>query len=146
MKLNVLYRNGVLAPCYNEDYEKAKSLPQNTPLSASFQTYRNPDFNRKYHALINRAWEVMNEQQTSFFGARGKEAFRKSMQVTAGFYDPVYNFSTKQWQQVPRSTSFENMEEDEFNELYNGVYDAIRALFTNSSMTEDEFDAVFCDF
>lgn len=146
MKLNVIYRNGVFVPCYDEDYEKAKKVPQGVPVSASFKAYRNPDFNRKYHTLIDRAWEVMNERQTAFFGVGGKEAFRKAMQVTAGYYEPVFNFSTKQWQQVPRSTSFETMNEDEFQELYSGVYDAIRALLTNSSLSENEFDAIFADF
>lgn len=146
MKLNVIYRNGVFVPCYDTDYEKARKVPQGIPVSASFKTYRNPDFNRKYHTLIDRAWEVMNERQTKFFGSGGKEAFRKAMQITAGYYEPVFNFTTNQWQQVPRSTSFETMEEEEFQQLYTGVYDAIRQLLTNSTMTDSEFDAVFADF
>ena len=146
MKLNVIYRNGVFVPCYDTDYEKAKKLPQNEPLRASFSLERNLEFNRKYHKLIDRAWDVMNERQVMFFGTHGKEAFRKSMQITAGFYDPVYNFTTKQWQQIPTSTAFDVMEEDDFKNLYNGVYDAIRALLTNSTMSDVEFDAIFEGF
>ena len=146
MNLNLILRNGVFVPCYEEDFERAKSLKRDTTYKCSISTIRNPEFNKKYHAMINRAWDCLNEEQTRFFGAMGKDAFRKSMEITAGFYEPVFSFDTKTWQKAPKSTSFSAMSEEEFQELYKGVYDAIRALLTNKYMSDNEFDAIFEGF
>lgn len=147
MKIKLIYRNGVFVPCYDEDYQAAHTLKQNTVFQCNIKEIRNLDFNRKYHTLIDRAWNCLNEKQIAFFGERGKEAFRKSMEITAGFYEPVFDFTNnKGWNKAPRSTAFDKMSESEFQELYNGVYDAIRSLLTNGSMTEQQFDAVFDGF
>ena len=139
-------RNGVFIPCYDTDYDKAKQIKEGIPLACNIRKQRNATFNAKYHKLIDRAWDCLNEQQIAFFGSRGKEAFRKSMEVTAGFYEPIYNFDDKKWQKAPISTSFDRMTEEEFQEVYTGVYDAIRALLTNKSLSEETFDTIFENF
>lgn len=146
MNIKLIKRNNVFVPCYDEDYDTAKKLKENTPYIANVKFLRNADLNKKYHTLIDRAWNCLNEKQTAFFGANGKEAFRKSMEITAGFFEPVFSFDTKTWHQMPKSTSFDSMEEDEFEMLYSGVYDCIRTLLTNKSMSEAEFDAAFDGF
>ena len=146
MNINVIYRNGVFVPCYDEDYEKAKKLKHNIPLSIKVSTLRNPELNKKYHTLINRAWNCFDESQTAFFGEGGKEAFRKSMEVTAGFFEPMFSFNEKEWHKAPKSTAFDKMSEEEFEELYARVYDAIRALLTRKTLTDQQFDTIFEGF
>ena len=38
------------------------------------------------------------------------------------------------------------MEQHEFDELFNGVLDVLRIVFTRKIMSDDEFDAIFGTF
>lgn len=142
MKIQCCKRNGIFIPAFDTDYEKMKSLKEGV-YNVSVSNARNVEFNAKYHKLIDTAWNALTEEQTKFFGTRGKEAFRKSMEITAGYYEPLFDFCSKEWHRAPISTAFDAMDESEFRELYDGVYDSIRALLTNKSMTQEMFDTIF---
>lgn len=144
MKINVILRNGVFVPCYEEDYEKAKKLQKGIMLTCTIRLQRNARLNRKYHLLIKRAWDCLNEQQTAFFGTI--TAFRKSLEVTAGYYEPVYSVHDKEWQKANKSTSFSEMKEEEFEQLYSDVLDVIYKLLTNKTLSDKEFEAIFEGF
>lgn len=102
--------------------------------------------NALYHKIIDIAWDCLDESQEGFFGKRGKNAFRKSLEITAGFFEPVYNLQTGEFIKAPLSTSFDSMEQPEFDELFNGVLDILRMVFTRKIMSDDEFDAIFGTF
>lgn len=123
---------------YDEDYDEKKKLKIGETYEAEIRLPRNLKFHRKYFSLLRCAWEYLNEKQQEFF-ENDMEVFRKSLEVTAGWCEPIYNLKTESWVHAPKSISFRKMKEEEFNALYNNVRDILlRAILPNISQEEFE--------
>ena len=60
MKLNVINTSrGLLIPETDEDYEKKGTLQIGKTYSVDVRLVRNPDFHRKYFAMLNCAWSLL---------------------------------------------------------------------------------------
>lgn len=136
MKLRLLNTAAGLKPMYDEDYDEKKKLKTGEVYVATITLDRNPDFHRKLFALIKTAWEFLPERQTN--GFRTIENFRKYLTVAAGFCDVYYHPRLKEWVEIPKSWSFEKMDNAEFEDLYNKVLDVVLNLVGNF-VSEDEF-------
>ena len=136
MKLKLLNTASGLKPMYDEDYDEKRKLKLGQVYTATITLDRNPDFHRKMFALINAAWECLPERQTE--GFRTMENFRKYVTVAAGFCDLYYHPRLKEWVEIPRSWSFEKMDNAEFEDLYNKVLDVILKL-VSKFVSEEEF-------
>lgn len=137
MKLNLYNTPSGLKPCYDEDFDEKKKLKIGETYVAEVKLARNPQFHKKYFALINLAWEYLPERQTEGF-RNNKELFRKYCEVAAGFCDPFYSPSRREWVEIPRSISFGSMDEAEFSDLYEKVKDVIFGII-GRYVTEEEF-------
>lgn len=137
MKLNLLNTSRGLIPCYDDDFEEKKKLKVGQEYVAEVKLCRNPAFHRKYFSLIGLAWDYLPERTSK--GFRSKEAFRKYVEVAAGYYEPFYSPTRREWIEVPRSISFGSMDEAEFSELYNRVKDVIFTII-GPYITEEEFE------
>ena len=91
---------------------------------------RNPDFHRKVFAFFHFCfahWRGDNEFQSE---AKQFEVFRNHMTVLAGYYDEYVGID-HQVRIEAKSLSFGQMEQDEFEELYNALIQvAMTKLFT----------------
>lgn len=142
MKLLLLNTRQGLKPMYDEDYDEKKKLKIDEVYEAEIRQPRNLKFHRKYFALLRCAWEYLNEQQQSFF-KNDLEVFRKSLEVTAGWCEPLFDLEQQTWFHAPKSISFEKMKESEFETLYNNVRDILfQAILTNISKEEFERNLV----
>jgi hypothetical protein len=142
MKLLLLNTREGLKPCYDEDYEEKKKLKIGEIYEAEIRLPRNLKFLRKYFALLRCSWEYLNEKQQEFF-KNNLEVYRKSLEVTAGWCEPIYDFEQETWIYAPKSISFRSMKEEEFNQLYNNVRDILfNSLIPNISQEEFERNLV----
>ena len=142
MKLLLKNTREGLKPMYDDDYDEKKKLKIGEVYEATIKQPRNLSFHRKYFALLRCSWEYLNEQQQSFF-KNDLEVFRKSLEVTAGWCEPLYNIHSNEWFHAPKSISFEKMNETEFNTLYNNVRDILfNAIIPNISKEEFERNLV----
>lgn len=132
-----------LVPCGDDDYEQKRKLKVGQTYNVEIRIVRNVDFHRKYFALISYAWEFLNEQETAAFGT--KEGFRKSVEITAGHYEPLYDLETQSFVHVPKSISFGSMDNAEFSELYGRVKDVIFSII-GGRVSETEFERLLIDF
>lgn len=138
MKLFLHNTREGLKPMYDEDYDEKKKLKIGEVYEAEIRLPRNLRFHRKYWALLRCSWEYLNERQQEFF-KNDIEVFRKSLEVTAGWCEPLYDLETQSWYHAPKSISFEKMKEEEFSILYNNVRDILfRAIIPNISQEEFE--------
>lgn len=125
-----------LKPMYDEDYEAKKKLRLGVVYTADVKLARNYEFLKKYMVLIKTAWEYLNEGQCAFFG-NNVNTFRKTLEVTAGFFEPVYDLTGGTWHKAPRSIAFDKMTEDEFHDVYERVKDVIfKCFLTNIDVYE----------
>ena len=133
-----------LKPMYDEDYDSKKMLKVGAVYEATIKEMRNVAFHRKYFSLINLAWEYLNEQQRTFF-KDDVNAFRKTVEVAAGHYEPVYSVARHSWLEVPKSIAFDKLSESDFEQLYEKVKSVIFRTFIPDSV-KDEFEYVLKDF
>lgn len=131
-------RTVALMPAHGNDEEEMKKLPKGQPLRVKITRIRNLDHHRKYFALLNYAfdvWEppalsgtdmqravkldIMPEDVTKNF-----DRFRKDIAILAGFYETVVRVNGE-LRIEPKSISFANMDQDEFDVLYEKTIDVI---------------------
>lgn len=133
-----------LKPMYDEDYDSKKMLKVGAVYEATIKEMRNVAFHRKYFSLINLAWEYLDEHQRAFF-KEDVNAFRKTVEVAAGHYEPVYSVARQSWLEVPKSIAFDKLSESDFEQLYEKVKNVIFNMFIPQA-NRDEFEYVLKDF
>lgn len=144
MKLLLLNTREGLKPMYDEDYDEKKKLKIGEIYEAEIKLPRNLRFHRKYFGLIRCAWEYLNEKQQDFF-KNNLEVFRKSLEVAAGWCEPLYDLETQELYHAPKSISFEKMKEDEFSILYNNVRDILFKIIL-PNISKEEFERNLVNF
>ena len=152
--MKLFLRNTVhgLVPLYDEDFDEKKKLVIGREYKADIKLARNIMFHRKYFGMLDAAWYLLKEQQRMAFSrgvlseSFGKEAFRKSVQITAGFYEPIYDGKEKRWQKSHKSIAFDHMDETEFEKLYHAVYDTVMDILAANGTKKEQFDAMIDNF
>lgn len=143
MKLNLLCTQHGLVPMYDEDYDLKKRLKIGQTYVADVKVARNVGFHRKYWALLNAAWSLLPERTSN--GFRSLEGFRSYVIVAAGFYELYFNPRLKEFVEVPKSISFEKMDEVEFGELYDRSKDVIWSII-GRYVSEEDFERCLINF
>lgn len=144
MELYLLNTVEGFKPLYDADYDNKKKLKIGQTYKAKIVLVRNLNFHRKYFSLINTAWAYQSEAREEFFH-HDVECFRKTVEVAAGCCDRVYSLSRKEWMDVPKSISFEKMDEIEFRDLYERVKDVLFKTFL-THISEEEFMSNLMNF
>lgn len=126
-----------LVPNTDYDHNEKRSLKIGQVYKVQVKQVRNYQFHKKYFALINCAWAYLDENQTRFY-KDNINAFRKTVEITAGHYELVYSVDRSEFVECPKSISFDNTSEIEFRELYDRVKDVLFSVFLGS-VSEDEF-------
>ena len=143
MKLTCINTAHGLVPMYDEDFDEKKKLTVGQAYECDVKVLRNIRFHRKAFALLNAAWSLMNEHQQA--GWRSKDGFRNYLTVAAGHYDVYFNQRLNAFVELPRSWSFDKMDDAEFSALYDRMKDVIFAVLGNR-VTEEVFDKVLANF
>jgi hypothetical protein len=111
---------------------------------ADFKRVRNYKFHKKYFALLDFAFEQWEPRgNLTYKGmpvAKNKDRFRKDLIILAGFYESTVNIRSEVRLEA-KSISFAQMDEIEFEALYNETINVIlqRVL---TKYTRDDLDAV----
>ena len=142
MKINLVKQGFSLYPATDEDADTLKRMRRAEVYHCEIKAARNYNFHKKYFALINTAWEYLNEKQEEKF--KTKLRFRKSLEKEAGYYDTIPDLNGGADIEQVKSIAFDEMDELTFAELYDGVKTAIFMVIKNVS--EDEFMANLIDF
>lgn len=90
---------------------------------------RNGKFHRKFFAMLQLGFEAWapERKHKSYKGLpvqKNFERFRADVLIAAGFYEQTFGLDGK-LKLEPLSISFANMEEPEFNQVYNAVLDVL---------------------
>ena len=125
-----------LKPIDEDSEENLKKLKFGLVQKFTVKKARNYELHKKYFSLISCAWEYLREPQQTFFN-HNKEVFRKTCEVSAGHCDKVYSIKLKDWVDVPKSISFDKMDEFEFRELYDSLKRVIFDIFLSHISYED---------
>lgn len=142
-----------LVPAHQSDVEAIKTLPRQQPVKVKVTRIRNVNHHRKYFALLNYAfdvWEPGNsimESAVSMKVMSGEleieknfDRFRKDIAILAGFYIATYRTDNTVRIEA-KSISFANMDQAEFEQLYDKTIDVI-IKYVLRNYTVDELRAV----
>ena len=144
MKLYLIKTNEGFKCCTDQDQEVRRKLKLGQVYEVSIKVARNYKFHKKYFALINLTWEYQNENIQQLYN-NNIEAFRKTIEIAAGHFEPIWNIKANEWQQAPKSISFATMDNLEFQTLYDNVKNVIYELYLNG-ISEEEFNKVLESF
>lgn len=144
MKINLVVTSEGFRCAADEDFEKKKTLKRGSVIECTVKEFRNYQFHKLYFAMINLSWEYLTEQQREFFHD-SVDAFRKTCEVAAGHYEPVYSVARQAWLEVPKSIAFDKLDEAGFHELYERVKTVIFQTFI-PSINLDEFELELRNF
>ena len=110
--------NNLLKPAFDEDLEHFKKLPKDGYFEIKYTKRRNVRFHRKFFALLKIAFENQSDY-------RLMEDLRRDLTITSGHYEEVVNKITGEVYKIAKSISFSNMDESEFNQIYNDVKEVV---------------------
>lgn len=105
-----------------------------TRIRCKISKQRNPDFHRKFFALLNVGFRYWVPGEISCkFGQPEKnfDQFRSDVVILAGYFDVAIRLdgSTRV---TPKSISFGKMDQSEFEKLYSAVIDVLlKSIFVN---------------
>lgn len=145
MKIKVQNTIHGLIPLYDEDYDEKKKLKLGATYEVSVKLTRNLQFHRKYFKLLTLAWEFQNEVTTEEFFQNSFEKFRKTVEIAAGICDTIYSIERREFIDIPKSISFDQMDEAEFRNVYNRVKDVLYKVFLRRISIE-EFEKQLINF
>lgn len=128
MKLNLVCTSDGFKVADDTDYEQKRRLKIGKTYEVTIRELRNYLFLKKYFALINCAWDCLNEGQQDFFH-NDRDCFRKTAEVAAGHCERVYSLTRREWLEVPLSIAFDKLDETQFSSLYERVKDVIYTSF-----------------
>ena len=101
---------------------------------ADIKIARNYGNHKRFFDFLNATYD-MQDFYTSL------EAYRRWITVAAGWFDIMY-YPDGTTQLIPKSISFENMGEDEFNQLFSAAIDAFLAEYGNGLTENDVLQAI----
>lgn len=128
-----------LLPAHQSDLEQINKLPAHQPLRVKVTRIRNVDHHRKWWALVNYAYDLW-EPPDEFLGEKNLDRFRKDLIILCGFYEKHWRLDGT-LRIEPRSISFSNMEQEEFDELYDRTVNVIIS-YVLKNYTPTELDRV----
>ena len=119
---------GFLVPADEESQEALAKVKPGKVIHGKFHQMRNPDFHRKFFALLRFLydhWQPGELQSSKFKGIRPQKSFdrfRKDIVILAGFYESSWRLDGSVRIEA-KDISFGRMPEEEFEELYQRVID-----------------------
>lgn len=127
---------GLLLPAFDTEAERLERFKSGFIFPVEIKQTRNPGFHGKVFSFLQFCFEHWSADQTD---ARFKtsaaqfDTFRKNLTVLAGYRDITFTIDGRT-RVEPKSLSFANMEQGEFEECYSALINAaIQHIFGNTS-------------
>ena len=144
MKLSLLKTITGLIPADPESEEQYRKLKQGGVVTAEIKQIRNPQFLRKYFALLNLGfdqWEPDKIDCKHGVPQKNFDRFRKDVAILCGHYHLVIRLNGEVRIEAD-SISFANMTEETFEKLYNSTINVFLKHIYDSEMTREKIENI----
>ncbi|HGF7373654.1 TPA: DUF1367 family protein [Vibrio cholerae] len=125
--LNLVKDMGGLKPLGTDDADLMRKIPLGSLIECEYSKKRNPQFHRKFFALLNLGfeyWSPPEKQWKGFKAVKNFDVFREQITILAGFREVTYNLDGSVKVKA-KSISFASMDDSEFEQVYTKVLDVI---------------------
>ena len=134
---------GVFRPANQSDYDSVSRIKNGALVHAEVKQPRNPYFHRKFYAMLNFAFDYWEPEPIEYNGElltpeKNFDRFRKDVTILAGYRVMTVNIKNEARYEAI-SISFASMDETEFAELYQAVFNVLwrMVLFKTQGMTPE---------
>lgn len=142
--LNLVKDMGGFKPLGTDDTDLMRKIPLGSLIECEYSKKRNPQFHRKFFALLNLGFEYWSPQENEWRGfkaVKNFEVYREQVTILAGFREVTFNLDGSVKVKA-KSISFAKMDDTEFQELYSKVLDVIwnkilNTVFENKQQLEN---------
>ena len=124
----------------DDDYEMKRNLQLGKVYACTVKDSRNYKFHKLYFSLIRCAWDLLPGVVQEELFHNEERGFRKAMEVTAGYYDLIYNIHRQEWMEAPKSIAYSELGEADFHTLYERVKDAVYDFLAKQGIDTDTID------
>ncbi len=121
----LIKRHGCLIPASESDVEKLATLTEGVMYRAEIVKPRNYKFLQKFFVLLDVLFNIFEPPKKEYKGipaVKNRTRFRHDLTISIGYYEMVYKINGDMVAQA-KSISFANMEEVEFDGVYNRTID-----------------------
>ena len=126
---------GLFVPAFDTDVERVEKFKAGGMYPVEIKQSRNPDFHRKVFQFFQFCFQHWSADKTdSRFKSNAAQfdTFRKNLTVLAGYKEVTFTIDGRA-RVEPKSLSFGNMEQTEFEECYSALINAaIKHIFGNT--------------
>ena len=126
-----------------EDFKKSLKLKPGDGISIKTWKARNLDFHKKFFALLNATIYFLPEEE-KYDRFKNVDFLRKELMLMIGNADLHVTMEGEQVL-IPNSISFENMDDNEFQNIYSLTVDAILKYFLHH-LTQKQFEDHILEF
>lgn len=133
---------GALIPTDPQGIEYVAKLKLGAGVTAKVKKHNNPAFHRKMFALFNLAFDAWEPGALEYKGRpveKNFDQFRKDLTILAGYYETTISLKGDV-RLTAKSLSFDNMDHDEREAVFNSVINVVLAKILTST-TRDDLDA-----
>jgi len=112
--------NGSLAPANQVDLDILQPIKIGSLIEADIKQPRNPQFHRKFFAMLNFAFDYFEPKGGEWNGIQARKnfgRFRKDILILAGYHEVTYNIKGEVRVEA-ESISFGSMDETRFEKVY----------------------------
>lgn len=133
---------GLLSPANQVDADTLEKVKNGALLYGDFKQPRNPQFHRRFFAMLNFGFEYWECPEAEYKGMKAEknfDRFRKDVLILAGFRKVVTNIKGEVRVEA-ESISFSKMDETEFSVVYRKCFDVVWRLVLSrvSGLTEEQ--------
>lgn len=142
MKITVIKKGFSLLPAYEDDMEVLRQMPEGEAITLDYKKSRNPGHHRKLFVLLRVVAENMPEHMEEQYGSTEKLLTEIKFQL--GYYVEHRTMGGRV-SYIPKSISFDSMDQTAFNEFYSGACDICIKYFL-TGVSRDELEAIVVNF
>ena len=117
MKLYAQFKNGRIIPEYNTDYDKLGKIRPDTTYLVNITKPRNIGRHRMFFAMVSMVFDNQDQYDNT-------DDLRSELTIKAGYFRVVKDLDGAD-RKRPKSISFANMDDLEFNAYYKSVWDVV---------------------
>lgn len=139
MKFTVIKHYGQLLPATDDDYDELAKIPSGRPMQVDVTEIRCYEKHKEYFAFLKMSWLFATEAQRDLFH-NSREIFRESIQNSVGYCRQGFDLKRNTWFDIPKSVSYSEIDEIEFEILLKKVKDACFELIIKHLEPQDYLD------
>ena len=139
---------GVLVPASDEEAEKLLRYKTGEICEAEIKLWRNPQFHRKVFAFFGFCFEYWSGDQAGLENmdeASQFDRFRKDLTILAGYFEQTVRLNGE-FRTEAKSLAYGNMEQDEFEKVYNALIKAALKHIFGKTTNQDTINRLYAFF